>query len=1169
MQNLARAVIAAFLSLLFVVMAADVAVAESYSDQGRFESHVSAKEFADIATELAPKVNLFREVWKEQPDAAFFGGTSRDYLYWLKGKLVGKQSRAEVDDEIRKLREQSTIDVREFILFESDVDVVTNEDIELKGERYGIKKIDTISADRLDPRTQAGLDEIKQGFIPVEKILLTSRGITANGAFGNGLQEIYSGRPTVRFASDKDFESTRFAQLGLNHPVLLALRYIRLLAMDHHRKVGPTEVPDLTSLVDSIDPRSEQETSATIEKAIRSGKIGKLLKNDKFQGWMNGTIQKAFRSYTNPTAAKMLMSHFKADLLVAMFPEKLEPINQYLFREPRDAKKIAAARRKFGFDASMLSDLATYFPDGKIYHGTRTEVAFRTILFQGILPSSDGSAGAGLYGVALPDVRFAKDWGGSEDRVVMFELAKNAVFVDVTKGPGKKLFDSYQARAQNHDGYDGFARELGIDIIRYEYSTQAFIVKNGEILKNANGLTRKLMTITEIRDWARRARDFTADEFLSVILDNSLNELEIELLRQDEAVKVVLQKIKNTDLAELLDSSPRLRAIAESGRDIFLLPEIHASLKRSIRKQLKNTAELSAAEAFEGLVRVKRSYSRFGGFEESLDKALVPFVKAIIPKYLDSAGMGTGTPENRLAGVVEFGKVYGTNSALDKPVSEASREFAKGVASEIVARDLGQGLMALQVLERSAELVERYGRGMAHQALVKALEPSVKKATEHYLKKEFLAESDPAKVIEGLRLVNLVHPHGEFFINRFLTEAHRKHFEAAAAFMKTGMRTLTRAQLVDPRNPQGAIAFAGRHHTPFPVATKAEYRKLLIASIPSLFSSMNDTQVQDVMLEAEKNKSRIGWFAAHYELHRRGKTGVLESLAYDINEYSQFGTDPFTEDIFDAIANVHPKKPLPLEFMKRWILQQTSGAGQYLVMRMWKSYPFDEARDMKFVKALARTEAGMHDMLYAISESLSSLQGNRKILPQKWTQIDVLIEKFILESPFPTLRSFGMYLFYPWLNRVAEFGPRNLSSATLVKIYDVDGRPTTKDPNDAIYRADVHEALAKFPQLIDHPRGADLIEEMVGHRNFANSAEYDVDLKKMIETHWKKHPRAAAWLHALTLLRMNRANKSGVIERETYLKSLPMPAFTPVAPPSVGAPKPRVRPAQCRALFAS
>ncbi|MES2965353.1 MAG: hypothetical protein V4760_15820, partial [Bdellovibrionota bacterium] len=505
MQNVARAVMAALISWLFLVGAADSAVASGFNDQYSFERQVSQKEFADLAAELAPKVNLFREIWKEDPKAAFFGGTSRDYLYWLKGKLVGKQSRQDVDEEIRKLRAQSTIDVREFILFESDVDVVTRESVDIEGERYGIKKIDSISADRLDPRTQAGQDEIKQGFIPVEKILLTSSGVGGAGAFGNGLQEIYKGQPTVRFSSDKDFESTRFAQLGLNHPVLLALRYIRLLAMDHHRKSGPSEFPDALELVESIDPRSDRETLSAIEKALRGGKIATLLKNDKFQGWMNGTIQKAFRSYTNPTAAKILMGHFKADLLVAMFPRQLEPINQYLFREPRDAKKIAANRAKYGFDERMLSSLGDYFPDGKLYHGTRTEVAFRTILFQGILPSTGGTAGAGLYGVALPDVQFAKDWGGSEDRVVMFELAENAVFVDVTKGPAKRLFEQYSASGQQD--HDGFARDFGIDILRYEYDTQAFVVKNGEILKNANGLTRKLMTISEIREWARREKN--------------------------------------------------------------------------------------------------------------------------------------------------------------------------------------------------------------------------------------------------------------------------------------------------------------------------------------------------------------------------------------------------------------------------------------------------------------------------------------------------------------------------------------------------------------------------------------------------------------------------------------------------------------------------------------
>ena len=61
-----------------------VSHARSAVAAGAFEPPLSKQEFQSLATEFAPKINLFRDVWSKSPDAAFTGGTVRDYLYWLK-----------------------------------------------------------------------------------------------------------------------------------------------------------------------------------------------------------------------------------------------------------------------------------------------------------------------------------------------------------------------------------------------------------------------------------------------------------------------------------------------------------------------------------------------------------------------------------------------------------------------------------------------------------------------------------------------------------------------------------------------------------------------------------------------------------------------------------------------------------------------------------------------------------------------------------------------------------------------------------------------------------------------------------------------------------------------------------------------------------------------------
>ena len=49
---------------------------------------LTVDEFRRFAGAVAPRVNLFKDVWEKNPDAELFGGTSRDFLYWWKGELV-------------------------------------------------------------------------------------------------------------------------------------------------------------------------------------------------------------------------------------------------------------------------------------------------------------------------------------------------------------------------------------------------------------------------------------------------------------------------------------------------------------------------------------------------------------------------------------------------------------------------------------------------------------------------------------------------------------------------------------------------------------------------------------------------------------------------------------------------------------------------------------------------------------------------------------------------------------------------------------------------------------------------------------------------------------------------------------------------------------------------
>ena len=117
---------------------------------------LSEKEFRDLASRLAPKVNLFDEVWRQDPAAMFYGGTTRDYLYWLKGRFLAAKNRAEALALVQELRREPAIDVRDFIIGDSDVDVVSKKQPDLDPKQFGVRKLDSITPDIFNPKTVRG-----------------------------------------------------------------------------------------------------------------------------------------------------------------------------------------------------------------------------------------------------------------------------------------------------------------------------------------------------------------------------------------------------------------------------------------------------------------------------------------------------------------------------------------------------------------------------------------------------------------------------------------------------------------------------------------------------------------------------------------------------------------------------------------------------------------------------------------------------------------------------------------------------------------------------------------------------------------------------------------------------------------------------------------------------
>ena len=486
---------------------------------------MTLEEFSKLAGDLAPKVNLFLAIWDKDPNAELFGGTSRDFLYWVKGELRGATTRAEIEARMAKLRALKIIDVREFITSLSDVDVMTDKSLSaITAEDYGVRKVDVMNKNRLDPLTDEGRTERAQGFIPVEKIRLGRNGVVPWKALGDGLRELFDGNLTVTYAARADFDRTHYATIGQNHPSFLALRYLRLLATHYYYEHGKGK-PDREVLF-QIDPASAEATKRIFAESLRDKTLRTLIKEPQFAGRLNGTVHKAFRTYTNPDAALALFQHFGAQALVEAFGQ-IETTSQYLFVKERDPAAIEKNLAALKVDrAKFFEPPEKTFPDGTLYHGTPTSESFRAILLGGVLPSKAGTADGGLYGVSLRNLALSENvYAGRKEGLVRFPIRPGTTIVDITKGEGARVFKAFGGSA------DAFADAFGVDILRYPYSSEAYVVKNSDALGKPFGHSRQILTVgklLELAEHAKSEKDFLA--FSETIHLNGLTTREHRLI---------------------------------------------------------------------------------------------------------------------------------------------------------------------------------------------------------------------------------------------------------------------------------------------------------------------------------------------------------------------------------------------------------------------------------------------------------------------------------------------------------------------------------------------------------------------------------------------------------------------------------------------------------------
>lgn len=504
-------------------------------------------EFRTLIGDLAPKVILFHDAWEVDPKAEFFGGTTRDFIYWIKGHFKDAKTPAEASSIAEELRALKFIAVSDFIVGDSDADAVSDKKLELNAENYGIRKIDHISRDTFNPETDLGKTELWQGYVPVEKIRIGKSGLISSPGFGDGVHEIYAGKLTFQTPDPEKFSETKYAKAGENHPVLLALRYLRVQAINYFQTYGKG-IPDKQLLEKGFDAHSAAEARRIISRTLDGHELVPFLQSDRFKTWINATIQKMFRSYTNPNAALAIAKEYGVDLLSSVYgPDKIETINKYVFEMYRDHKAIAGNFTKYGLTPEMLLvPRQVAFPDGFFYHCTRTLRDFRLIMLQGILPSVRRNAGDGLYGVNSPFLRAAEAWTGESDLMIRFPVKEDARIADVTTEPGLSLLKKF-----NYN-FEKLADAFGLDLIYFEWDgSRAFVNKNSVALGNPEGVHRSVVPFTQSLEEAARTQN--PSDFIKQVLSHGYTEREIKIL-------LTVTPFKERDLLEAYHQELRSEA---------------------------------------------------------------------------------------------------------------------------------------------------------------------------------------------------------------------------------------------------------------------------------------------------------------------------------------------------------------------------------------------------------------------------------------------------------------------------------------------------------------------------------------------------------------------------------------------------------------------------------
>lgn len=546
----------------------------------------------EIATAAAPNVDLFRAIWAVDPSARFYGGTSRDFLWYVRRRLAVCRNVACID-RVARLLATETIDVREFLVGESDVDTVTAMGLsDVAYDATYLRRLEAVSPEWLTPGTPLFFQEERQGGLPIEKILLGAHGFVPHpvASLRGGESDVYHARPRV--VVDERIRDTAMFREHQNHPLLLAVRWLRQTAVAFYQRFGrkvPTEA--------ELEAVSDANAVTAVEKVLAEARGPKALEDfaddTVFRKRLLRQLKRLFRSYTCPEAALALYERFGVSRALEAFEGRLEPFLNVLFRKYRDPDKIAANRARLPLAGSLLMPVREWarrqgleLVDGRLplFHGAGSLSAYRSISFEGILPSVVGLAGEGPYAVDLRSLSFSQGWSQSRAKTsqpLVAELAidGDAILLDLTDPRSAELERSFAALGVPGGGAfeDELADFLGADLLRYPYDdVHAYVAKNGDIVRSVSAApgSPRPMRLPEAREYFARHQNDEARLAEALAIDPSLEAHLHELL-----LVLPPKERPARHLALLGNAKPiaKVKAMAEYARDPEMRPAVRAA----------------------------------------------------------------------------------------------------------------------------------------------------------------------------------------------------------------------------------------------------------------------------------------------------------------------------------------------------------------------------------------------------------------------------------------------------------------------------------------------------------------------------------------------------------------------------------------------------------------